>query len=232
MNHKLVVAHAGGRSDAAPNTLDAFDHAISLGVDMIECDVRRTAEGELVVHHDEAISGRLLSAMDYATSARRAREAGYELPRFRDLLALAANRVRLDVELKEVGSEREVLRLLGEHGWRPEAFVVTSFELAAIAAVTAADAQVRTGLLVYDVTGAQALQLFRESGAAFLAPDHLVLDAPTLREARLHDIELLPWTVNDPAVMRDLLREAAVVGVITDDVVTALDIRDRQDRRD
>ena len=171
MRKKVVVAHAGGRSDATPNTLEAFGHAISLGVDLIEFDVRRTADGELVVHHDDAISGRRLATMTYLASAQCAEAAGYTLPRLREVLELAAGRVKLDVELKEIGSETTVLRLLADCGFRPADVVVTSFEGAAIAAVKAASADTRTGLLVYDVTGAQALELFRKSGADFLAPD-------------------------------------------------------------
>jgi len=36
----------------------------------------------------------------------------------------------------------------------------------------------------------------------------------------------MPWTVNDPDVIRDLLTWPSVSGIITDDPVVARDIRD------
>jgi glycerophosphoryl diester phosphodiesterase len=51
----LVIAHRGGAGLWPENTLYAFEHAAALGVDVIETDVRATADGELVVIHDEAL---------------------------------------------------------------------------------------------------------------------------------------------------------------------------------
>ena len=39
------------------NTLEAFVRARRLGADGVELDVRRTADGALVVHHDPEIAG-------------------------------------------------------------------------------------------------------------------------------------------------------------------------------
>jgi glycerophosphoryl diester phosphodiesterase len=48
-----LVAHRGGALLAPENTLAAFDRAASLGADAIETDVRLSADGEVVVFHDE-----------------------------------------------------------------------------------------------------------------------------------------------------------------------------------
>lgn len=223
---KLVVAHRGGRSPAHPNTLDAFAYAISAGADMIELDVRRTADGELVVHHDEDIAGRLLATMNYAESVRCAETAGYRLDRFADVLDLCLGRIKLDVELKEAGYEDAVLRLLADASWLPADFVATSFELPAIPRLKAANPELRVGLLVCDMTSLAAVDLFRALRADFLGPDVQLLDASLRRESESSSIELLPWTVNDPEVIRDLLTWPSVSGIITDDPVVARDIRD------
>lgn len=51
-----IVAHHGYSGVAPENTLDAFAKAVDIGADMIELDVQRTADGEIVVFHDTELS--------------------------------------------------------------------------------------------------------------------------------------------------------------------------------
>ena len=229
-SRKLVVAHAGGTSSAPPNTLAAFETAIRLGADMIEFDVRRTADDELVLYHDEAIGDRPLATLTYAEALRLVSPRGHPIPRFVELLDAAHGRVLLDIEIKEAGYEAGLLSLVFDRGFGVADFVVTSFEAAALAQVRRVRPEVRIGLLAYDVTGQRALELFQESGADFLGPDCQILDEAVLREADTAAVPLLPWTVNDPAAIGRLLDAPAVMGVITDHTTDALRIRNAKAR--
>lgn len=51
----LVIAHRGGKALAPENTMEAFKNATRLGVDMLEYDLHLTADGHLVVIHDETV---------------------------------------------------------------------------------------------------------------------------------------------------------------------------------
>ena len=51
----VVSAHRGGAAYAPENTLPAFTNAIRLGVDQLEADVQLTADGQLVVLHDDTL---------------------------------------------------------------------------------------------------------------------------------------------------------------------------------
>ena len=52
-----VFAHRGDTSSAAENTIGAFLAAVRAGADGVELDVRRSADGALIVHHDAAVPG-------------------------------------------------------------------------------------------------------------------------------------------------------------------------------
>ncbi len=52
----LHIAHAGGECEAPTNTLYGFKSALAKGADMIEFDVHTSADGVLVVIHDETVN--------------------------------------------------------------------------------------------------------------------------------------------------------------------------------
>jgi glycerophosphoryl diester phosphodiesterase len=47
-----VIAHRGVPGLEPENTLASFRRAVEVGADMVEPDVRRSADGALVVHHE------------------------------------------------------------------------------------------------------------------------------------------------------------------------------------
>src|SRR5688572_32757922 len=51
----LSVAHRGHSIAYPENTLEAYRKAIELGVEMIECDVNITRDGQLVMMHDSTL---------------------------------------------------------------------------------------------------------------------------------------------------------------------------------
>ena len=50
-----VIAHRGGRGLGPENTLAAFRRSLAAGADVLEMDVRTTADGHLVVLHDATV---------------------------------------------------------------------------------------------------------------------------------------------------------------------------------
>ena len=61
-----VIAHRGASRAAPENTVEAFLTAARMGADAVELDVRRTADGVLVVHHDPRLADtRVIVATPY-----------------------------------------------------------------------------------------------------------------------------------------------------------------------
>ena len=98
----------GSRPGPPENTIAAFTNAIDVGADMIEFDVRRTRDGELIAFHDAVVGGG--APVSGLTRDEIEAAAGVRPPLLAEVLRACAGRIRLDVELKEDGYVR------GRHG--------------------------------------------------------------------------------------------------------------------
>lgn len=79
-----VFAHRGGCALGPENTLAAFDRGIAAGADGLELDVRLSADGIVVVHHDETLDRTTNGAGPVATRTAAelaAVDAGYRFRR-------------------------------------------------------------------------------------------------------------------------------------------------------
>jgi glycerophosphoryl diester phosphodiesterase len=226
----LVLAHRGASAQAPANTLDAFALARTLGADGVELDVRRTADGVLVVHHDPDAAGIGLLADAGFAAVRAARP---DLPTLAEALAQCAG-LLVNVEIKCLpwepdadGPERRVLRAVIEQVRAAMTeVVISSFELDAVDACRALAPELTTAWLTSGLELAATIPLAAERGHRWLHPDReSALAASPATIARAHADELLVdvWTVDDPGEVQRLVA-LGVDGIITNvpDVVLAL----------
>ena len=214
-----IWAHQGASRAKPANTLDAFREARVMGADGVELDVRRSADGGLVVHHDAALAdGRPIAAL-----------AVRDLPEDVCLLgaaleACAANNLFVNIEIKNVEGDpdhdpeeylaRAVADLVADSQLH-DAVLVSSFSLATIDRVRALDAGIRTGYLVsprWDQ--AKALARAIEGGHRAFHPFDLAVNEAVVGAAHDHGLEVNVWTVDDP----DRIRWLAGIGV--DGIIT------------
>jgi len=223
--YKLVIAHRGATSPARENTLEAFQKAIDLRADMIEFDVRRTRDRHYVIHHDPHIAGKPLDAMTFRDVRAIARSMGFYVPELEEVLALARGRIGLDIELKEEGYEREIVRLVG--GFLNEAdFIVSSFHAGCLSRVKQSRSEVRTGLIFNDVEALTTEIL--EGDTDWLLPVQSLAAGEMLERMKRAGKKIAVWTVNDTQQMKRLLDDDRIGGIITDRTDAALAVREGQ----
>ncbi len=102
----ITFAHRGGRADLPENTLPAFRRALDLGARGLETDAWRSADGEVVLVHDERIRRGLRRVRVPDASAAELR--ALDVPRLADLYAECGSAFELSVDLKD----REVVHPL------------------------------------------------------------------------------------------------------------------------
>ena len=94
------IAHGGGGSLAAPNSLEGIKRSLEFGVDMIEIDVRCTRDGALILSHDDALGGSLISA----ASLDELRRAEPRIATLDDALALVNGQAVVNLDIKDAAS--------------------------------------------------------------------------------------------------------------------------------
>lgn len=164
----LLVAHRGLSARYPENTLAAFRAAADEGARMLELDVGLTADGQVVVLHDETLdrttdgSGSLsasplaeITGLD-AGSWFAPEFAGEPLPTLAQVLDELGSRIAINVEIKpeavrstaEGGIEEQVVAMVRERGLGSRV-VFSSFEPAAVGRIERMAPELHTALLYH-----------------------------------------------------------------------------------
>ena len=209
----LVIAHRGSHERVPENTLAAFHAARDAGAEMVELDVRRTADGQLAIFHDSEIARTPLRQLSLA-ELRSA--SGVEVPVLEQVLEWATEAgTGLDVELKEDGYVEAVAPLLSGFSGR---LIVTSFLDPVLAQLAARAPELRRGLLVH-LTPLGAVSRIRRCHAHAAVITTRLLGDRVLEELADAGLDTVAWDFL-PARSADVpwLRDPRISAVITDDV--------------
>lgn len=235
------IAHRGASGECPENTLVAFRRAIDLGAAMVECDLQLTADGHVVVIHDETVerttggAGRVcdlslkdIRALD-AGSWRGARFAGERVPTLEETLDAVAPRAALNLELKGNGDDaRLVLSTLAavSRSGVLDRVLFSSFDMRLLERLRTASPHARIAVLWSGPPFAEAWRLARELGAIALHPRAAVAAPDLIAEARAKGLMTHVWTVSSVERVVELVR-LGVDGVISDHPGRLLEARAR-----
>lgn len=223
-----IWAHRGASAYAPENTLAAFALARELGAQGIELDVQRTADGELVVCHDETIdrtstgSGAIveltleqLRQYDFSAGFVGLKSPIPTLAEVFDLLD--GTELTLNIELKDSiepypGMAEQVAELVRHRGWE-ERVLISSFNHVSIAKLAADRVGIPLAVL-YEGPIFEPWDYAERVGAQALNPSGYALRIQPETVAKAHErgLAVNVWTINDPAQAR--LAEAIGVDAI------------------
>jgi glycerophosphoryl diester phosphodiesterase len=232
----LICAHRGQCGVVGLPAAERYGRAIELGVDYVELDVRRTADGVYVIYHDHVTpSGRRTGGLTYADLKT---ELGPEVLTLDGLLDVVAGRVGLHFDLKEPGYEAEIVRVALARV-AESAFVVTTGEVESIRTVKEQFPTVRAGLtLGTDMSGAQGWatvterlsELFpgsrlKRSHADFVAAHQQLARVRLLHYCARRRMPAWVWTVDDEVEIARFMSDPRVTTLITNRPDLALRLR-------
>lgn len=249
----VIIGHRGSPVTEVENTLSSFERAVSEGAEWIECDVRTSADGRLVVFHDDDLvrMAGLTSAVRELTLAELGQvhlHGGGSIPTLEDVLSLGHPTV---VDVKD--AEPEVLLGSIRSASAEHRVLISSFEPALLSRINEIS-DIPTALLLrpgtvfsrMDGVDSEVAAVFDMSSGAYLPFEslplkrgctlniyHLIMLVPEepgtaeriVEHCHSLGVQVNVWTINDPD---DMLRclDLGVDGVITDTPGPIRKIRD------
>jgi glycerophosphoryl diester phosphodiesterase len=248
-NARPVIGHRGNRAYAPENTIESFKQAIAVGADAIEFDVRVSADGIPVVHHDPTLErttdgiGEIartdfvkLKDLDAGANFTRDggktypyRGAGLGIPTFEEVVELFPSTPFI-IEIKDPLVAPAVRQIIEKHKaeWRClidgyDELAIRPFENSSIAYGAS-----MTGVASLMKKVVLGRRVDRMPYSALCVPlSYKGLPLPVRRFARVarqQGRQIHVWTVNDPAVALDLWKDG-INGIISDDPALMLKAR-------
>lgn len=123
-----IVGHRGAAGLGLENSPDSIIKALSLPIDGIEFDVRRTKDGGLVIMHDKH-TGRVTGKRLYISDSTLAELQGLPLKNGQRILSLdealklVGDKQKIVLDIKDIGVAQELARVLAAH---PDAHITIS----------------------------------------------------------------------------------------------------------
>jgi glycerophosphoryl diester phosphodiesterase len=237
-----AIAHRGGSKIRPENTFAAFEHAVALGADAIECDVHLSRDGEVVVIHDptldrttdasgavSAMSASELSRVDAAFRFGTAdgypfRGRGFGVPRLAELLERIRT-IPIIVEIKgnQPKAADTVLGVIGD-ARAIDRVIIGGFSQAVLERVRRVNRDAVTSASKQEARSALHRSYFR---LAPKDPEYWLFQVPFRFRGRRRfrrtfietvgriNLPVQEWVVDDPDDMRRLIDWGAN-GIISD----------------
>jgi len=229
----LNIAHRGASEYLPDNTIESFDRALVENADMIELDVRKTADGELVLYHDWYVRTEPRSLPDlgiltpvshilFENLRDYCEKEGFRLATLEEVLRHYSGRIGINIELKAGGYEKEIVELVNKFDLVNQV-VLSSFFPWIIKKIKGIDSRIKTGWII----GQEQVILLNRLGRIFVfslfktteadsAHLHYEMVTPNvIKHFHVRQIPIYAWTVNQTDIMKRLI-EMGVDGIITD----------------
>ncbi len=208
MTKPLVIAHRGDPSRALENSLEAFRLALSLPVDMIEFDLRRSRDNVLYVMHDRETGRTCDRNIDIERAASEEIQGlrlrnGEPIPTLGDVTGLVAGRVGLNIEVKSEGAGALAAAQLAGSGYRG-ALLISSFKEREVldAKRVMPDAPVAG---IFDVFTVEEVAAYRKMGYRFVSLKMKTVTRDLVVRCHEAKIQVYVWTVDEEEDMRRLI---------------------------
>lgn len=214
----IILAHRGARGlTSTENSFEAFYKTVEVGGNWVELDVRKTKDNKFIVFHDEKLNGISINKLNVEEIIR----IKSEVVELKDVLIRYKGKLKYDIELKEEGDEKEIVKLIREYLDYKE-FFISSFSEASLLKIKKIDHNIKTGLLmgkkgkIKNIMKSLFLEnALKKTKADLIIPHYSLMNFFFFKRMERFKKPIIVWTVNDPKMIRKF-KTLKVSGIITD----------------
>jgi glycerophosphoryl diester phosphodiesterase len=219
----LKIAHRGAKAYEPENTLQAFQKALNLHADGIELDVHLSADGHIIVIHDETIdrttNGKgLVNTFSLSELKSFLIDGKYQIPTLNEVFDLVDKKCLINIELKGLGTAPKVVRLIEEYisekKWNYNNFIISSFEWNMLQETSSLNPNIPIGVLTEENIDT-ALAFAESIKAKAINPDFQLLNKENVQQIQEKGFLVFPWTVNSEEDIQKV-KSYNVNGIISD----------------
>jgi glycerophosphoryl diester phosphodiesterase len=211
----LKIGHRGARAYEVENTLGSFIKAIELGANAIECDVRISRDGQLVISHDDNL--KKVFGKDVRINETTLRELKHltedRLVTLGEALhSIGKNVEKILIELKEAGYEEKVLDVVRSEKLEDRVIIVSFLE-EALAEVRTMDKKIETGRIYTKFKN--PIEAALRLNAQYLVPLYRFVHRRDIAKAHKSNLKVIVWTINSAIEAQNYIAKD-VDGIATD----------------
>lgn len=241
----LVIAHRGGAGIFPENTLYAFQQSWKLGADVLETDVRETADGKLILMHDKTVNRttdgegnvsemtleavkKLSAGFKFSSDGGQTfpfREQKITIPTLEEVFtALPDARFNIEIKQESPTIAKSLCNLIRERKMT-EKVVIASFSQNSLDEFRAECKEVATSASTPEITKFLALQKsglgesFSPQMSALQTAEKFgalqIVTKDFVENAHKLNLQVHVWTINKPEDMQRLI-ELGVDGIMSD----------------
>lgn len=217
MQRVLKIGHRGAAGHAPENTVAAIQKGLGLGVDFVEVDVRRTADGALVILHDETVNrttngkGRV-DRLSLTEVKQLNAGNGETIPTLEEALTVIAGRAGLMLELKVKGAARLTVETVHGAGFK-DPVIYASFLHDELTQIQVFDPQALL-MTLFETLPPDPIVRAIERGASHVGLRHDTATHPLVDAFRRAGLLVFVYTADNPHDIQRVL-SLGVDGVIS-----------------
>lgn len=208
----LIIGHRGASGLAPENTLESLRAGLQAGADMLEFDVRLTADNIPVLSHDARLNGRTVSR----TTLADLQKAG-PVALLTEVLDEFFGKIMLNLEFKPATNADIVYKLLKKYTKTDEdwdVIIISSFHVRALFQFRRLSAKLHLALL-HSINPFAFVTYHRSLRLSAVGWHRLHVNTLAITIAKKADIFTYVYTVNRPKAAM-LLEQKSINGVVTD----------------
>ncbi len=226
----MIIAHRGANAECPQNSMLAFETAAEIGADMIEFDIWKTIDDEIVILHDittESVSINNLTLNVEESTFNELQEVELEgnqkIPKIDEVFKKLKGKINFQIEIKGEGTTEILYKKIQEYNLLNDV-MISSFNHNELKKVKNLDKNIPCSALEPAISEIFKDILFRKktikkaisNNFDGIHPLYLLVNRKYIEFAHSNGIYVNPWTFDNPKLWKKYI-DIGCDGIITND---------------